>query len=137
MALANCPRCGSLFNKIGLEFCKSCYDEEEKLLRETQEYLRQHRKAPILEVVEAIGLEQWMLDKWIEEKSITFQDPSEQKKNLSICSNCGREITAGQILCKTCQYKQLTNAQNKRESEQEKKGNDEKSQPSGMFIKHR
>ncbi|MBN2326302.1 MAG: hypothetical protein JXR73_04045 [Candidatus Omnitrophica bacterium] len=117
MTLANCPRCGALFNKITMDCCKQCYEEEEKLLRKTQEYLRKNRVAPMFEVIDAIGVEEWMIEKWVDEKRITLHDPTVQS-TVHYCSSCGRETKPGETLCKTCQFK-LLSTKKKNSSEQE------------------
>lgn len=107
MPLDNCSRCGRLFNKIGRDYCSQCYEEEEELLRETQAYLRDNKAAAKCDVLDALELEPWMLDKWIQDKRIAEFDESEQV-NKRICMYCGREVKEGQTICRTCQLKKMS-----------------------------
>lgn len=107
MALANCPRCGSLFNKTTLDCCKACHAEEESLLKETQTYLRSNRNAPMFEVMREVEVAQWMLEKWILEKRIQIVKPEEEMSKLR-CMYCGREVEPGISICKTCQLRKLS-----------------------------
>lgn len=137
MALANCPRCGALFNKLTVDCCKECYEKEEKLMRQTQEFLRKNRNASMFELLGEISVEQWMVEKWIKDKRITMQDPAAEISVLR-CSSCGREIKPGQLLCTTCQFKRLaskTKPTAPKEVSSEKESSS--SHSSGMHIKPR
>lgn len=136
MPLANCPRCGALFNKITTEFCKKCYDEEEELLRQTQDFLRKNRGAAVFEILEEVELEQWMLEKWITEQRITLSNP-EDLKAIPRCSACGREIKSGETICQTCKFKNL--ASKKPAPEKQKPAEEEAEKPArtGMHFKSR
>ncbi|MDP8243948.1 MAG: hypothetical protein P9L94_07695 [Candidatus Hinthialibacter antarcticus] len=105
MALANCKQCGSLFNKITRDICEKCLKEEEALLRETQDYLRDNRSAQIWQILEAIeDLEAGLLDKWVGEKRINLVKP-EDEAGKKQCMYCGREVTGAGNICKTCEVK--------------------------------
>ncbi len=137
MALANCPRCGALFNKITTDYCKKCYEEEENLLRQTQDFLRKNRAAAVFEILEEVELEQWMLEKWVAEQRITLSNPSDLQA-IPRCSSCGREIKIGQNMCSTCKFKKLaakkpSSTQKDKPAEEEK----EKTTRSGMHFKTR
>ena len=111
MALGNCPRCGNLFNKVTIDICPECYNEEQELLRITQRYLREHRTASVANVLtdmceEGTELEQWMLEKWIKEKRINLA-PEEVSEIKPRCPFCSRELKEGEKLCKTCQLKKM------------------------------
>ncbi len=136
MPLANCPRCGSLFNQITTDYCKKCYDEEEELLRQTQDFLRKNRAAAVFEILEEVELEQWMLDKWVAEQRITLSNPADLQA-IPRCSSCGREIKQGEEMCQTCKFKKLTSK--KPSSQQEKPAEEEKDKPArtGMHFKSR
>lgn len=135
MALANCPRCGALFNKSTLDCCPACHEEEERLIKITQAYLRAHRNAPVFEVMQNVDVPQWMLDKWILEKRIQFVKPEEEMSKLR-CLYCGREIEPGISICKTCQIRKLTEKppMGKNSSEAETKS---KIKRTGMHVKIR
>ena len=73
MALANCPKCSKLFNKLSQDICPDCVKMEEKLLNETQKFLRGNRNAgrhDILNELEEVTT--MLLDKWVETKRINI-----------------------------------------------------------------
>lgn len=108
MPLANCPRCGKLFNKMAIDICKDCQKEEDELLRETQEYLRQNRSASKIEILDEVEVEPWLLDKWVTENRINIID-QEELMSKRYCVECGREIKGGgESICRTCQLKKLS-----------------------------
>ena len=74
MPLDNCSRCGSLFKKISRDYCNTCYEEEEQLLRDTQAYLRDNRNASKAEVMSEMELDPETLEQWIESKRINEFD---------------------------------------------------------------
>lgn len=137
MALTNCPRCGALFNKTAVDCCSKCYALEEKLLRQTQDYLRKNRNAPKYEVMAEVGLTQWMVEKWIGEKRITIYDPTEVSA-VPRCNSCGRETKPGEPLCKTCQFKRLNaNILKKAAEPANESGGMKSGSPRGMTFKPR
>lgn len=80
-------------------------DEEAQLLRETQDYLRDHRnatKSDILDVVEDLSIA--LLDQWVDEGRIQLYDPVAEMNKVR-CMYCGREVSGGGTVCKTCQIK--------------------------------
>ncbi len=107
MPLANCPRCGKLFNKMAIDICKDCQKEEDKLLSETQEYLRQNRSASKVEILNDIDVEPWMLEKWVNENRINIIDQNDLM-GKRYCVECGRELKIQGNVCKTCQIKKLS-----------------------------
>ena len=74
MALANCRRCGGLYNKVSIDICPACTKEEERLLRETQQYLREHKLATVAQVVEDLDIrcEAWWTNGVRKSESILF-----------------------------------------------------------------
>ncbi len=138
MALANCSRCGRLFNKLHRDICPKCHDEEEELLRQTQDYLRDHRNAQIFELIEELEIEQWMLEKWVNEKRITLVTP-ESEMGAKKCSECGRKMKpsdAGNI-CKTCQLKRLMNKKPTEKKTAEPDAELTKDESRGMHFKRK
>ncbi|MBD3265106.1 hypothetical protein GF373_00420, partial [bacterium] len=112
MPLANCPRCGSLFNKLSSEICPKCYEEEEELLRATQRYLRENRNASPASVLtdlneEGLDVTQMLLEKWVQEKRINLKSEEEALEGKPRCMYCNREIKEGERICRTCQIKRL------------------------------
>lgn len=133
MALANCPRCGALFNKLAQDVCQKCHKEEEALLRETQEYLRENRAAALFQIIEDLDIDQDLIEKWVREKRITLQSP-EEMMGKRFCMECGREMTGPGKLCKTCQLKKIMKKDEKHSTEREKT---KETLRGGMYIKRK
>ena len=106
MPLANCPKCGGLFNKITQEICPKCFQEEEELLRQAQEYLRQNRNAAVFQIVQELDIDQMLIEKWVKEKRLNIVT-AEDLQDKKFCLECGREIKGAGTLCKTCQLKKV------------------------------
>src|SRR5690625_924300 len=98
--LANCTRCGTVFVKAIRDICQNCYKEEEKAFETVYHFLRQrkNREAAMAEIVEATGVEESWITKFIKEKRlVTSPFP---KLNYP-CEKCGKPIRRGR-LCPGC-----------------------------------
>ncbi|WP_156288305.1 TIGR03826 family flagellar region protein [Oceanobacillus salinisoli] len=113
--LANCVRCESVFVKGLRDICQDCYKEEEKAFQTVNEFLRDrnNRKASMLDIVEATGVEDWYITKFIKEKRLLLS----RFPNLAYsCKGCGNDITSGK-LCKNCQEKIIKDLKTEEELE--------------------
>jgi len=136
MVLANCSRCGILFNRITVDLCAGCYKEEEELFQETQDYIRKNPHTTMTDVLDNIEVDQDTLEQWIEEKRIQFHD-SEKTEAKTICIYCGRTINKGEKICKTCMYKQVALRKNQNTlSDPPEERADGTTRNQGMYIKH-
>lgn len=66
--LKNCPTCGEFFNYTGLrEVCNPCAMNEEKQYEIVYRFLRkrENRAATVERIVEATGVEESLLHKWV------------------------------------------------------------------------
>ncbi len=138
MTLANCSRCGTLFNRATSDVCLACHKEEEELLHETQDYIRQNPHTTMTEVMDNLEIEQEMLDRWIEEKRIQLHDPA-SVESKTICISCGRPVKEGERFCKTCMFKQLaakkTDPLSSHIQEEEEETEEEPVAARGMHVK--
>src|SRR5690625_303533 len=98
--LANCENCNAVFVKTVRNICQECFNEEEKAFEIVYRFLmrRKNRQATIMEIVDATGVEENLIIKFIKEKRLrTTQFP-----NLSYpCEKCGKPINTGK-LCNDC-----------------------------------
>ncbi len=106
MPLANCRKCGKLFRKVNLDICKDCEREEEELLLDVREFLRENPDAIRNEILDEFEMEQALLEKWIEQKRIVLVKESGADAKPT-CPSCGREVKEGQTYCRTCMFKKL------------------------------
>ncbi|WP_042142639.1 TIGR03826 family flagellar region protein [Paucisalibacillus sp. EB02] len=98
--LANCLQCGKVFVKQLKDICRNCYKEEEVAFKKVYEFLKQqkNREATLYEVVEATGVEETLITKFIKEKRLrTSMFP----KLGFPCERCGTLIVSGK-LCMNC-----------------------------------
>ncbi len=121
--IANCARCDAVFVKGIRDICPDCHKEEEKAFDIVYQFLRQkkNREATMAEIVEATGVEEAWIIKFIKEKRLlTTQFPS---LNFP-CEKCGDPITQGR-LCSSCAKElkaelELHEKQQKQENEKRK-----------------
>ena len=98
--LANCARCGEGFVKTTRDICHKCYQLEEDAFNTVYKFLsiRKHRQATIPEIVEATGVEEELIFKFIKQKRLRNSD----FPNLTYpCDRCHKPITSGKI-CEAC-----------------------------------
>ncbi|MER2111885.1 MAG: TIGR03826 family flagellar region protein [Solibacillus isronensis] len=100
--LRNCPTCNGFFNYTGMrEVCHNCAQKEEDQYQEVYRFLRkrENRAANVDRIVEATGVEQELLYKWVRKGRL---HPA-MFPNLGYpCDNCGRITNSGK-LCEKCQ----------------------------------
>lgn len=101
--LANCYNCNAVFVKTARNICPKCFAEEEKAFEVVYQFIRkrENREATIPEIVEATGVEEKLIIKFVKDKRLrTTMFP-----NLSYpCEKCGTKIVTGR-LCQKCSEK--------------------------------
>src|SRR5699024_12791400 len=123
--LANCARCNEVFVKQLRDICKKCFDQEEEAFRTVYNFLRkrENRQARMMEIVEATGVEEELITKFIrEQRLLTSNFP-----NLSYpCERCGTDITTGKG-CDECAQSiiQTVTASERNEEQKINRGQDE------------
>ncbi len=127
----NCPSCGNLMvrNKFR-DVCESCWKEEEKLFDIVYKFIRirENRAATIPQVVEATGVEEELLLKFIKAGRLKLT----QFPNLGYpCDKCGTIIRTGK-LCNSC-AQELRDALNIHLKEEERK-EDLKKREKGTYL---
>ena len=102
--LKNCPSCDQFFNYTGLrEVCNACALNEEKMYEVVYRFLRkrENRAATVDRIVEATGVEDTLLHKWVRKGRL---QPA-MFPNLGYpCDNCGKITNVGK-LCTSCTEK--------------------------------
>ncbi|MGX1983401.1 flagellar operon protein (TIGR03826 family) [Thermolongibacillus altinsuensis] len=117
MNLENCPNCGRLFIKSQFhDICQSCYREEEEAFEKVYHFLRkrENRMATMAQVVEATGVKESLLMKFIKSGRLKLA----QFPNLGYpCDRCGTLIREGRLCanCSTDLSKQLEMLQKEEE----------------------
>lgn len=98
--LGNCTRCGKVFAKTVRDICLECYRKEEEDFQKVYRFLqnRKNREATIHEIVEATGVDEDTIIKFLKQKRLR---PSEFPKLGYPCEICGKNIVQGR-LCEDC-----------------------------------
>ncbi|KON86283.1 membrane protein [Sporosarcina globispora] len=99
--LSNCPKCDAIFVKNQFrDVCQDCWKEEEKAYETVYQFIRkrENRTAMMMEVVEATGVEEELIIKFIKSGRLKLT----QFPNLGYpCEKCGASIREGK-LCGSC-----------------------------------
>ncbi len=99
--IETCPSCGDIYVKNQFrDVCQNCWKEEEKAYDEVSKFMRrrENRAATMLQVVEAVGIEEELLLKFIRSGRLKVT----QFPNLGYpCDKCGTIIRTGK-LCEPC-----------------------------------
>lgn len=99
--LRNCPTCGEFFNYTGIrDVCAKCARDEEKMYEEVYRFLRrrENRAATIERIVEATGVTEELLHKWVRKGRL---QPALFPNLGYPCDNCGKLTQKGK-LCDGC-----------------------------------
>lgn len=98
MAIANCKRCGRIFNRVRRDICASCIEQEDQLFLVVRDYLRANPDAFMDEVIKETGVAMEMLIEMIKDGRIILAD----NPNINYpCERCGRPTQRGR-LCVAC-----------------------------------
>ena len=98
--LRNCKGCGKLFMSHGGALCVDCLDKQTQDERRIIEYVRNNPQSTIVEIVEALELNENIVRRLIEEGRL-IQAGLDYKYP---CSKCGAPIMSGQY-CDRCAKK--------------------------------
>ncbi|MCX7796160.1 MAG: MerR family transcriptional regulator [bacterium] len=102
MPLANCKECGKLFLKVASDICPECQRKEEEDFNKVKEYLKEHPNANLSEIMEATGVGENKISKFIRAGRLSIKPT---------CESCGRPIDSGR-LCPECRIKLLKEVRN-------------------------
>lgn len=96
----NCPVCGKLYADYGTGMCVDCVDKMHDQEKVAVDYVREHPKAKIMEIVEETGVSEAIIKRLIREGR--FEQVG--VKMTYPCEKCGAPIMSGKI-CQTCSDK--------------------------------
>jgi len=99
--IETCPSCGDIYVKNQFrDVCQKCWKEEEQAYDQVSKFMRrrENRAATMLQVVEAVGVKEELLLKFIRTGRLKVT----QFPNLGYpCDKCGTIIRSGK-LCEPC-----------------------------------
>ena len=118
MSIATCKRCGRLFQKVTVDICPECVRKEEATFEEIKHFLRLHESATVEEVVEALGVDEELVVKFLRDGRLIAS-----KKMTYPCAECGKPIQTGKY-CPDCLKNMLGTVNDLKESlaKSQKKG---------------
>ena len=97
MSLSNCKGCGKIFSKTDKARCLDCLKQEEELLLQATQWLRDNSGKTINVMSEELSINKRLILDWVRQKRITLTD----KDDGLPCKRCGEMIYDG-ILCDRC-----------------------------------
>ena len=119
--MKNCPSCGRLYVPLtaAQKLCPDCMDKLREKEHEVVEYVRDHPKVKIAELIEATGASENMIKRMIREGR--FIQTGVQMTYP--CEKCGAPITQGKLCpkCAAALKKDLAGAAQKIQADREKK----------------
>src|SRR5690625_558420 len=130
--LSNCANCGKVFAKSVRDICHDCYKKEEEAFTIVYRFLskRKNREATLSEIVEATGVEEELIIKFIKQNRLrTSQFP----KLAYPCEQCGVDIVEGK-LCANCAETIRKEYERHERLEQVKKEREEREQEPVYFT---
>ena len=97
MPLANCSKCGKLYNKVLHDLCPACSEQIEQDFKKVYAFLKENGPAHIDIVHEETGVEKKLIMKFLAEGR--FEGVSVSYK----CERCGASISSGKLCAKCAQ----------------------------------
>ena len=104
--LKNCSECGKLYTEVGQGMCRDCYEKEQEQEQVVYDYVRDHDKCGIKEIVDDTGVKERVVLRMLKNGRFIAQ-------GLEItypCQSCGAPITTG-TLCSKCSQDILNQAE--------------------------
>lgn len=97
MPIANCKRCGRIYNKVGREICPACTHEQDEVFHKVRDYLKQHNNASMSDVVRDLGVDLEDVVELIQDGRLILRD----NPNMGYpCERCGGQTRAGRFCAK-------------------------------------
>ncbi|MEC0230969.1 flagellar protein [Paenibacillus alba] len=101
LTVANCPRCGKVFQKNLRNQCSDCSHSMDAILTNSLDFLRRNHRSTNSQVCIATGATPEQLHAWIREGKLHLTD----YPNLSYpCASCSKPIRQ-QKMCPDCAYR--------------------------------
>lgn len=97
MEVRNCPNCGNIYVYAGQRLCPSCFQKEEALFEQVDQYLREHPGANLKTVAEGTGIAKEIILDFIRRGRLVTLNA----EGMLRCEICGHPIDQGRI-CSDC-----------------------------------
>ena len=97
MTVANCKRCGRIFNRVRRDICPSCITEEDQVFIKVRHYLRENPNAYMDSVVLETGVELEIIIEMIRDGRLILSN----NPNMGYaCERCGLPTQIGRYCAK-------------------------------------
>ena len=104
--LKNCSECGKLYTEVGQGMCRDCYEKEQEQEQVVYDYVRDHDKCGIKEIVDDTGVKERVVLRMLKNGRFIAQGLEITYPSQS----CGAPITTGK-LCSKCSQDILNQAE--------------------------
>ena len=85
MAYEICKICGRFFEKCGRELCDKCYDKDKKEYATVIEYVKTHKGAQAIEIINATKVPMKTIMRYVEQGSLSYYNEKvEVSENTTI-----------------------------------------------------
>lgn len=98
MPIANCKRCGRIYNRVRRDVCVDCIREEDEILVAIRTYLKTHPDATIHQVSEDTDIAYGVIMHMIQDGRLLLRDNPNMKYP---CERCKKPTSSGR-LCAAC-----------------------------------
>lgn len=72
MAYEICKRCGRMFEKTGITYCKDCYEQNRNDYRTILEHIRKHPGATVMDIIGATSVSLKTINTLVEDGDISY-----------------------------------------------------------------
>jgi flagellar operon protein (TIGR03826 family) len=97
VAIANCKRCGRIYNRVRRDICPACIEEEDKIFVKVRNFLREHKNAYMDDVIEGTGVDMETLIQMIQDGRVILSN----NPNMGYaCERCGGITRSGRFCAK-------------------------------------
>ena len=98
MEIANCPKCGKIFQKYSDPICESCMKKEEELFQSVRKYLVDNPDCRLDEVSKETGVSVKKIMRYLKEGRLEVSKGLEGSLH---CEQCDKPIASGRY-CDKC-----------------------------------
>ena len=107
MEVRQCDFCRMPYQSTGKNICGECLLKLDEDFIEIREYLWDHNRAGIDEVIEATGVSRKTIMYLLKEERLIVGDENEPCKGILTCESCRRPISTGRM-CTSCKTEVLS-----------------------------
>lgn len=101
MSIANCVRCGRMYQKsFGSRVCSECVQAEEEQFRLVRDYVEEHPGCDLVKVAAGTEVDEAVILRFIKQGRLASLGTSAEQLT-SECTRCGQSVASGKY-CPEC-----------------------------------